>query len=217
MNKFSCLWLSAGLVIGQLAYAADGDCRPLPDAEGDVLVALVAGSDANALLQINFADDEVCSSQSRSHDFDSATSVNFHVNADLDEFSVQGVVESHETWLRVDSEYSGELLLDRATAEGLDLTAAEFLGDNSQLESADFFIEYVGSFEIGEIALRNVETNIPLLEVPYDHYLDRGPKPDMSAPEAAFLTVGSIGAAVLVELVITLDIANQQMTMTEAK
>ena len=216
-NKFSCVWLSAGLVIGQSAYTAEADCKPLPDVEGDVLVALVSSSGANALLQINFADDEVCTSQSRSVDFDIATSVNFHVNADLDELAVQGVVEGHETWLRVDSEYSGELLLDRATAEGLDLTAAEFLGDNSQLEAADFFIEYVDSFEIGEFALRNVETNIPLLEVPYDHYIDRDSKLEMSAPEAAFLTVGSIGAAVLEELVITLDIANQQMTMTEAK
>ena len=216
MNKFLYVWLSAGLVIGQLAYTAEGDCKPLPDVEGDVLVALVS-SDANALLQINFANDEVCTSQSRSPDFDSATSVNFHVNVDLDEIAVQGVVEGYETWLRIDTEYSGELLLDRATAEGLDLTAAEFLVDNSQLEAAEFFIEYVGSFEIGEIALRNVETNIPLLEVPYDHYVDRDTKPEMSAPEAAFLTVGSIGAAVLEELVITLDIANQQMTMTEAK
>ena len=216
MNKFSCVWLSAGLVISQLAYAAEGDCKPLPDVEGDIIVALVS-SDANALLHINFADEEVCTFQRRLPDFDIATFVNFHVNVDLDELAVQGVVEGYETWLRVDSEYSGELLLDRATAEGLDLTAAEFLGDNSQLEAADFFIEYVSTFEIGEITLRNVETNIPLLEVPYDHYVDRGSKPEMSAPEAAFLTVGSIGAAVLEELVITLDIANQQMTMTEAR
>ena len=217
MNKLSGLWLSAGLAIGQLAYAAEGDCQPLPDVEGDVLVALISGSDANALLHINFADDEVCTSQSGALKFDITSSINFHVSADLDELAVQGVVEGFETWLRVDSKYSGELLLDRATAEGLDLTAAEFLGDNSQLEAADFFIEYVGTFEIGEIALRNVETNIPLLEAPYDHYIDRDSKPEMPAPEVEFLTVGSIGAAILEELVITLDIANHQMTMTEAR
>ena len=217
MNKLSGLWLSAGLAIGQLVYAAEGDCQPLPDAEGDVLVALISGSDANALLHIYFSDDEVCTSQSGALKFDITSSINFHVSADLDELAVQGVVEGFETWLRVDSKYSGELLLDRATAEGLDLTAAEFLGDNSQLEAADFFIEYVGTFEIGEIALRNVETNIPLLEVPYDHYIDRDSKPEMPAPEVAFLTVGSIGAAILEELVITLDIANHQMTMTEAR
>jgi hypothetical protein len=217
MNKLSGLWLSAGLAIGQLVYAAEGDCQPLPDAEGDVLVALISGSDANALLHIYFADDEVCTSQSGALKFDITSSINFHVSADLDELGVQGVVEGFETWLRVDSKYSGELLLDRATAEGLDLTAAEFLGDNSQLEAADFFIEYVGTFEIGEIALRNVETNIPLLEAPYDHYIDRDSKPEMPAPEVEFLTVGSIGAAILEELVITLDIANHQMTMTEAR
>ena len=42
MNKFLYVWLSAGLVIGQLAYTAEGDCKPLPDVEGDVLVALVS-------------------------------------------------------------------------------------------------------------------------------------------------------------------------------
>jgi hypothetical protein len=75
----------------------------------------------------------------------------------------------------------------------------------------------VDSFEIGEFALRNVETNIPLLEVPYDHYIDRDSKLEMSAPGAAFLTVGSIGSAMLEELIITLDIVNHQMTMTEAR
>jgi len=39
----------------------------------------------------------------------------------------------------------------------------------------------------------------------------------MSAPGAAFLTAGSIGSAMLEELIITLDIVNHRMTMTEAR
>jgi len=55
-----------------------------------------------------------------------------------------------------------------------------------------------------------------LLEVPYDHYADRGPRPEMSTAEAEFLTVGSIGEEILEEVIITLDIANQKIYMTEA-
>jgi len=217
MKEISVLLLSCGLAVGQLTYAAEGDCQPLASVEGDDLVALILNADADVLQQVDFDDGEVCTLTRESLDLDDANATSFHLSADLNELAVQASVDGYETWLRIDGEYGGELLLDRATGEGLDLTDAEFLGDNSQLEASDFFIEYVGSLEMGGLALRNVETNIPLLEVPYDHYADRGVKPEVSAPGAEFLTVGSIGEEILEELLITLDIANQRIYMTDAK
>lgn len=214
MRKISVLSLICGFALSQLAYAAEADCQPLSSVEGDGLVALILDAGTNALLQVNIDKGEVCTLQDDSLELDNAAP--FHVSAVLDEFAVQATVDGYQTWLRIDSDYSGELLLDRATAEELRLTDAEFLGDNSQLEASDFFIEYVGSLEVGGMALRNVETNIPHLEVPYNHYADRAPSPAVSAAEAEFLTVGSIGEEILEELIITLDIANQRIYMTEA-
>ena len=216
MKKIAVLLLSCGLFLGQLTYAAAGECQPLSSVEGDGLVAVISAADMNAVLQVNFDDSEVCTLQSESLDFGEAAGVSFHNSVALDEFVVQASVDGYETWLRIDSEYNGELLLDRATGEDLGLTDAEFLGDNSQLEASDFFIEYVGSLEIGEFSLRNVETNIPLLEVPYDHYAGRGPIPENSVSEAEFLTIGSIGEEILEEVLITVDIVNQRIYMTEA-
>lgn len=217
MKKISTLLFVCGFALEPLAYAAEGECQSLPSAAGDDLVALVMEADVDTLLQINFDEGEVCSFTRGSLDLDEASAASFYVSADLDELALQATVEAYETWLRIDGDYESELLLDRATSEGLDLTAAEFLGDNSQLEAADFFIEYVGLLEMAGMELRNVETNIPLLEMPYDHYKDRGPKPAMTTPEAEFLTVGSIGEEILEDLIITLDIANQRIYMTEAE
>lgn len=217
MKKISPLLFSFGLALGQLAHAAEDACQPLLGVEGDDLVALVSGAAASAVLQINLDEGQICTLPSGSLDLDDAAAASFHVSAVLDELAIQATVDGFETWLRVDSAYEGELLLDRATGENLGLTDAEFLGDNSQLEASDFFIEYVGSLEIGEMTLRNVETNIPLLEVPYNHYSDRASSLDMSAASAEFLTVGSIGEEILEELIITLDIANRRIYMTDAK
>ena len=217
MRNIVVLSLGCGLALSQLAYAAEGDCQPLPGVAGDDFVAIISGADENAVLRIDFDEGLVCALPSGSVELDNATAMNFRVSTGLDELAVQASVEGFETWLRLDNEYSGELLLDRATGEELGLTDAEFLGDNSQLEASDFFIEYVGSLEIGEVSLRNVETNIPLFEVPYEHYADRGPRPEMSAVEAEFLTVGSIGEEILEDLIITVDISNQLIYMTDAK
>ena len=216
MQKILVLIVSYSLVKLQMSYAAEGNCQPLPNGEGDVLVELLSAADANALLRVNFDDGEVCTVQSGSVALDEATVSNFHVSAALGEFVVEAAVEGYETWFRIDSAYSGELLLDRATGEELGLTEAEFLGDNSQLEAADFFIEYVDTLEIGGMVLRNVETNIPLLEVPYDHYIDRGSSSEMSPAEVEFLTVGTIGEEILEAVIITLDIANRRIYMTQA-
>lgn len=216
MKKLSLLMLSFGLALGQLTYAAEDGCQPLSSVEGDALVALVSGAAASAVLQVNLEEGEVCTLPSGSLDLDDATATSFHVSVALDELAIQATVDGFETWLRVDSAFDGELLLDRTTGEDLGLTEAEFLGDNSQLEASDFFIEYVGSLEMGGVALRNVETNIPLLEVPYDHYATRGARPEQSTTEAEHLTVGSIGEGILEEMILTLDIANQRIYMTEA-
>lgn len=216
MKKLSPLLLSFGFTLGQLAYAAEKGCQPLPSVEGDDLVALVSGAAASAVLQVNFDEGQVCNLANGSLDLDDTTAATFHVSAVLDELAIQATLDGFETWLRVDSLYEGELLLDRATGEDLGLTDAEFLGDNSQLEASDFFIEYVGSLEMGGIARRNVETKVPSLETPYDHYATRCPRPEQSTPEAEHLTVGSVGEGILEETIITLDIANQRIYMTEA-
>ena len=215
MKKLAIPLLAFGLTLAQIAQGAQGDCQPLPSAEGDTLVELISRADADAVLQINLDDGQVCTLENESLNADSAAS--FQLSAALDELAIEATVEGFQTWLRVDTEYSGELLLDRATAEGLDLTAAEFLGDNSQLEASDFFVEFVGSLKLGETELRSVETDIPLLEVPYDHYANRGPKPALSAPEAEFLTVGSLGEAILEDVIITVDIAKQLIAVTDAE
>lgn len=211
MKKLSIPLIGFGLA---LAQAAQGDCQPLPNAEGDTLVELISRANANAILQINFDDGQVCTLENESLDADGV--VSFHVSAALDELAIQATVEGFQTWLRVDTDYRGELLLDRDAAEGLDLTAAEFLGDNSQLEASDFFVEFVGLLELGAMKLRNVETDIPLLEVPYDHYANRGPRPGLSEPEAEFLTVGSLGEAILEDVIITVDIAKRRIAVTNA-
>lgn len=215
MKKLLLFSFCLSLGLGQMARAAEGACQPFPGVAGDPLVALVSGAGANAVLRIDYDSRQVCTVGDDSLDGEAAT--DFHVNIAQDELAIRAVVEGYQTWLRVDTDYDGELLLDRATAEGLDLTAAEFLGDNSQLEAADFFVEFVGSLELGAKVFRNVETNIPLLEVPYDHYMNRGPKPGASAPEAEFLTVGSLGEAILEEVIIILDIAKRQLVVTDAE
>ena len=216
MQKILVLIVSYSLAQLQMAYAAEGNCQPLPNGERDVFVELLSEADANALLQVNVDDGEVCVIKRGSIALNEATAANFSVSAALDELVVEAAVDGYETWLRIDSAYSGELLLDRATSEKLGLTDAEFIGDNSQLEASDFFIEYVGSLEIGGIRLRSVETNIPLLEVPYDHYADRGSSSEKSTIEAEFLTVGSIGEEILEATIIVLGVANQQIYMTQA-
>lgn len=216
MRNISVLLLGCGLVLGQLTYAAEVECQPLSSVDGDDFVAAISAAAASAVLQVNFDDGEVCVLLNGLSDLDETVGASFHLSAALDEVVVQVSVDGYETWLRIDAEYSGELLLDRATGEDLGLTDAEFLGDNSQLEASDFFIEYVDSLEMGGLVRRDVETNIPLLEVPYNHYSGRGPKPQASTPEAEFLTVGSIGEEILEELIITVDIANQRIYMTEA-
>lgn len=211
VNRLS-LALVCTTLLGTNAYSADADCESLPDSEGDVLVALHA-SYSEALLRINFDADEVCVVSRGDVEVDAQNGAALHVNSELDEMAVQATVEGFETWLRLDSEYEEELKVDRRTAEGLDLTAAEFLGDNSQLESSDFFIEYVGSLEIGDFQLRNVETKIPLLDSPYDHYEGRS---EIPSADYEFLTVGSIGEEILEDLIIVLDSANNRIYLSEA-
>ncbi|GJM14111.1 MAG: hypothetical protein DHS20C12_25140 [Pseudohongiella sp.] len=216
MTKLLALTLCSTLAFSQFAYAADSDCLPLTAAEGDDLVALISGMAADSWLQIDIDEEQACTVDRDSLDLDSVTAASYRLSALLDEFAVQATVEGYETWLRVDREFGGELLLNRATGEALDLTAAEFLGDNSQLEASDFFIEYVGTLELAGARLRNVETNIPMLDVTYDHYAGRMAEPEVPAGEVAYLTVGSIGEEILEEFKLVLDISNQLIYMTEA-
>jgi hypothetical protein len=216
MKKLSVLLLCYGLMQGQLVYSAQGECRQIVDAEGDNLVALLLDAPENALLHIVFDEELVCAVEDGSHDLAAATAISFHVDADLDELVVQATVDGYEGWLRIDTDYPGELLLDRKTSEGLGLTDAEFLGDNSQLEASDFFVEFVGRLEIGDKSLRNVETNIPLLEFPYNHYAGRATQAELSESALEYLSIGSIGEELLVDWVMTIDKANQQVYIAEA-
>jgi len=217
MRKSAVIIFGYGLLLGQFAYSAESDCRPISPVQGDDLVALLVDSESNALLQINVDEGEVCILQGGAPNLEEANSVPLHISSVLDELAIQATVDGLDAWLRIDAELDGELLLDRKTAEGLDLTAAEFLGDNSQLEASDFFIEFVGALEIGQLRLRNVEANIPLLEVPYDHYEGRGNLPESSSAEVGFLTVGSLGEALLEEFILTVDKAKQRVYFTEVK
>lgn len=216
MKKSAILVLGCGLLLSQFVHGAEDTCQALPSVEGDALVAAIASAPAGQFLQIDFDQEQVCILDSGAFEVP-ASGASFHVSQGLDELAVQATVEGFETWLRVDSQYGGELLLDRVTAEDLDLTAAEFLGDNSQLEASDFFVEFVGSLQVAELALRNVETEIPLLEVPYDHYSGRAPKPGPAQPEVEFLTTGSLGEEILEDLIITLDIENRRLYVMEAR
>ncbi|MBT6481289.1 MAG: hypothetical protein HN872_03440 [Gammaproteobacteria bacterium] len=216
MKKLFLVLISCGLSLGQTVYSAEISCSSLFDAEGDMLVALQREIGENELLQIDIDSEEVCTLERSSVDLKAQTSTAFHVNSELSELAIAANVEGLDTWLRVDSGYREVMLLDRVTSESLGLTDAEFLGDNSLLEASDFFIEYV-SIELGALKLRSVETNIPHLEVPYDHYAGRGEMLTTSNPESEFLTVGTIGEALLEDFIITLDTVNKRMYMTEAE
>ncbi len=217
MKKFSILCLGCSLALSQFALGAQGDCQSLPSIGGVALAALVSGAQADQLLQINFGQGQVCHITSDAFEAGADSAASYHVNEALGELVVAATVEGYAAWLRVDGDYAGELLLDRATAEDLDLTSAEFLGDNSQLEASEFFVEFVGSLEIAALSLRNVETEIPALDSSYDHYAARGPKPDASTVEAGFLASGSLGDELLEDLVITLDIENQLLYVSDTR
>ena len=189
----------------------------MPSLGGVALAALVSSAETDQLLQINFAEGQVCHITGDAFEASVDSAASYHVNETLGELVVQATVEGYETWLRVDGDYDGELLLDRATAEELDLTSAEFLGDNSQLEASEFFVEFVGSLEVAALSLRNVETEIPALDSSYDHYSARGPVPDAATVEAEFLAAGSLGGEILEDLVITLDIANQLLYVSDTR
>lgn len=216
MKKLFLVLICCGLSLSQIAYSAETGCSSLSDSQGDMLVALQLEIGENELLQIDIDRGEVCTLDRSSIDLRAQASTAFHVNSELAELAIAANVEGLDTWLRVDSGYEEFMLLDRATSESLGLTDAEFLGDNSLLEASDFFIEYV-SIELGALKLRSVETNIPHLEVPYDHYAGRGEMLTTSNPESEFLTVGTIGEALLEDFIITLDTVNKRMYMTEAE
>ncbi|MEX0963894.1 MAG: hypothetical protein WDZ52_07640 [Pseudohongiellaceae bacterium] len=217
MNKFSIVLIGCSLAISQLVSSAQAQCENLPSSESDVLLSLRSAVNENNLLQVNFDEGVFCLVARDAVDLEQLASSAVHVNPDLDEIAVQSAVDGFETWLRIDSKYEDALVLDRKTSEDLGLTDAEFLGDNSLLEASNFFIEYVASLEIGDYQLRDIEANIPHLKVPYDQYQGRGPKPALSDPEAEHLTVGTIGEAVLEDLIITLDFTNNRIYMTAAR
>ncbi len=196
----------------QITHSAESACRPLPEADGDFFVALVTANDSDSILQIDFDKEEVCKLDSGSIDSSEDSSAPFHVDLVLNEFAVEATFEQgFTTWIRIDKKYSESLLLDRKTGEGLGLTEAEFLGDNSILEAEDFFKEFLGSLQIGSLELRDVEASIPRFGVSYDHYQGREPVPAATDAASQFLTVGTLGARELERLIITLDIANQRM------
>lgn len=57
------------------------------------------------------------------------------------------------------------------------------------------------------MALHNVETNIPLLAVPYNHYANRDSRSETSALEGEFPMVGLVGEEILEEFIIALYVA----------
>ncbi len=199
-----------------MAQAAEAGCQALTSAQDDMLVALASQTSDDQLLQVSFEDGTYCIIEREGIDLDDIAGSALHLNSSLDEIAVLATLDGVDAWLRVDYLFSGAMILDRATGEELGLTDAEFLGDNSLLEASDFFIEYVYSFEIGEFEIDDVEVNIPRLDAAYDHYADRDPRPAMTDPEAEFLTVGSIGEALLEKLSMTFDFANEKIYATEA-
>jgi len=205
------------LMFAQAVQAAEENCQSIPNVAGDLLVALVASAPSDSLLQLNLDENEVCTLDRTSADLNGQASTSFQINSTLDEFAAQATVEDFDTWLRIDPRYSEELLIQRSTAEGLGLTEAEFLGDNSLLEASDFFVEYVGSLGIGSYKLRNVEAHIPHFEVTFDHYQGRGPMPEMPDEAVEFVTVGTIGEGILKDLLITLDLLERRMYLSSSR
>ncbi|PCJ24641.1 MAG: hypothetical protein COA96_08945 [SAR86 cluster bacterium] len=213
-NSIFILLLSS-LILCPAAFAVDSNCSSFADNEssGDFLIALVSSASNDSLLQVDFDNEEICTldRDRAASDISDQAVAEFHINASQDEFAVKATVEDFSTWLRIDTEYSEELLLDRKTGEGLGLTEAEFQGDNSQLEGQDFFTEFVDTFLIGSFEPRSVEASIPHFGVSYEHYQGRGELPVMPDAAAEFLTVGTIGQKVLERLIITLDVAESKM------
>jgi len=199
------------LVLGMLSATAAAQCESLPSGDTDVLVSLLSSSDVNGLLQVDFDEGTVCSLERDAAGLDAQSSAAVRLNAEAQELVVEAEVDGTALWLRIDSSSSQALILDRETSEDLGLTAAEFLGDNSLLEASDFFIEFVDSVQIGGYVLRDVEASIPRLDMPYDHYADRG------FDSAAVRTVGTIGEESLEHLRITLDVANNRIYISEAR
>lgn len=195
-----------------LSATAAAQCESLPSGDADVLVTLLSSVNENALLQVDFDEGTVCSLEREAASLDEQSSAAFRLNADAQELAVEAELDGTAMWLRIDSNSTPALILDRETSESLGLTAAEFLGDNSLLEASDFFIEFVDSLRIGGYVLRDVEASIPRLDMPYDHYADRGIEPD-----AAVRTVGTIGEETLEDLRITLDVGNNRIYIGEAR
>jgi hypothetical protein len=166
---------------------------------------------------LNLGDNEICTLNRTSTDLSGHASKSLQINSTLDGFAAQATVEDFDTWWRIDSSYSEELLVQRSTAEALGLTDVEFLGDNSLLEASDFFVEYVGSLGIGSYELRNVEADIPHFKVTFDHYQDKGPMPEMSDEAVKFITVGTIGEGILKDLLLTLDLLESKMYLSSSR
>jgi len=220
MNYSLVFSLSCILSLAGTAHAAEAQCGSFSDEsddQGDILLALQSEGNDDRLLQVDFEEASYCFLQHETSSLEGQASAAIHVNTALDELAIQATIEGVDIWLRIDGEFSDLMLLDRDTSDGLGLLDAEFLGDNSLLEASDFFVEYLDSLALGEFEIPDVEVNIPRLDAAYDHYAGRGSLPSETELEAEFITVGSIGEALLEGLLMTFDFADNRVYMTQAR
>lgn len=124
------------------------------------------------------------------------------VNSELDELAIAASIDgSYDVLLRLDLNFESELLIERVIGEDIGLTEMEFLSDNSGVGAEDFFAEEIGFLDVGGTELDGLFAEVPRYGISYNHYEGV----DDTALGDTETTRGSLGLAVLRDIVLTID------------
>lgn len=132
------------------------------------------------------------------------------VNPELDELAIAASIDgSYDLLLRLDLNFESELLIERAVGEDIGLTEMEFLSDNSGVGAEDFFAEEIGFLEVEGAELDGLFAEVPRYGISYNHYAGD----DAATIDESSTTKGSLGMAVLRDVVLSLDFPGKRFAI----
>jgi hypothetical protein len=199
------------LLIGNV-LAAENDCQSFRIQGSGILIednnstlksgslaSIALGVSAGEIVVVNFPKSEICVLDQSDAALSGGALV---VNSQIDELAIAASIDgSYDVLLRIDLNFESELLIDRRIGEDIGLTEMEFLSDNSGVGAEDFFAEEIGFLEVGGAELSGLFAEVPRYGISYNHYQGL----DDSGLADTDTTRGSIGLAVLRDIVLTID------------
>lgn len=210
LSKFAALALSFLLIDNVLG--AENDCQSFRIQGSSLLIegsdtTLVSGSLASLstgvrgdeIVVIDFPKSQICVLHKSEV---GPINGGLVVNSELDELAIAASIDgNYDVLLRLDLNLESELLIERVIGEDIGLTEMEFLSDNSGVGAEDFFAEEIGFLEVGGTELEGLFAEVPRYGISYNHYEGA----DGTAFGDAEATRGSLGLAVLRDIVLTID------------